>query len=87
MAGEESLIDQALAASEATGPPTLLEVPPPETPAEQVYVIYRAKLDKRRGLRGSGDAKIERFVRAATRAGIPEHEIDAAIARAEAEEI
>lgn len=85
MAGGESLIDQALAAMPATPPVKLGE--PIEIAADQamVYAIYSAARDKRQGLPGADDAKVERYARTARRSGIPEHEIEAAIVAASRE--
>lgn len=84
MADQRSLIDQVLEAS-AAAPPARLGDTMQITPEQAlVWGVYLAVLDKRRGLPGSGDASIERDRRTAARAGIPEHEIHAAIARAEA---
>jgi hypothetical protein len=66
MAGDGSLIDQELAAR-AAGPP--LSGREMETTPERalVWLVYRAVVEKRRGLPGCDDAKIERSVRTAWR--------------------
>jgi hypothetical protein len=80
MAGE-SLIDQVLAAQAAAGPPRLGD-PRPELTFEQLLIsgIYKEVLAERRGISGMRD--VERSVRQARRARIPEDEIEAAIAAA-----
>lgn len=83
VASGASLIDQALAANKA-GEPVQLGQSVEFTPAQGlVYAIYEAVAAKRRGWPGSDDATVERYVRTARRAGIPEHEIEAAIAAGE----
>lgn len=79
-----TLIDQALAAVAAAPTPKRLGVPIEITPEQGlVWSIYGAIVAKRRGWGGS-DAEIERCVRTATSLSIPEAEIQAAIAAAEA---
>jgi hypothetical protein len=82
--GPQLLIDQALDELAAAPPPRLgdrLQITPEQA---LVWSVYLSVLDKRQGLPGSGDTSIERDMRAASRAGLPEHEILAAVARGEA---
>ncbi len=83
MASSESLIDQALAATAAAAPATL-DKPIEVTPQQALVLsVYEAVEAKRRGWPGSDDATVERCVRTARRAGVAEHEIEAAIAAGE----
>ncbi|MGO9791009.1 MAG: hypothetical protein ACLP8S_16405 [Solirubrobacteraceae bacterium] len=82
MTGQKTLIDQALAASAAAAPIKFgdqVKITPEQA---LVYTIYCAVEGKLRGY--DSDAEIKRYVRTAARAGIPEPEIQAAIAAAEA---
>lgn len=87
MAEDESLIAQALSAHEAAGPPPRSFGEAGEwgrrlnmTPEQHlVHTIYIAA----RGQQILGDTELKRVVRTARSAGIPDREIDAAIAAAE----
>ncbi|MGC2375384.1 MAG: hypothetical protein WA484_16075 [Solirubrobacteraceae bacterium] len=85
MASGEALIDQALAAMPAMPPVKLGE--PIECTSDQALVlcVYEAAKARNRGWPGSDDAEVERYAQTARRAGIPEHEIEAAIAAASRE--
>lgn len=81
MTDGETLIDQALAAVAAGPRPGKLGEGIEITPMQAlVWVIYLAVQDRHEG-RGS-DAQVERYVRTARSAGIPEAEIQAAITAA-----
>lgn len=98
MMGRETLIDQALAAVAAARPaggPIEAELvfgaPIGITPEQSlVWSIYLAQKDKVLGVTdevlgaGAADKEIERCVRIASSASIPETEIQAAIAAADA---
>jgi hypothetical protein len=78
--GDDSLIDRALAAHAVPAPSHLgqqVQVTPEQA---LVHGVYLAVLDNRQGIPGADDGQIERLVQAARRAGIAEHEVEAAVA-------
>jgi hypothetical protein len=89
VAKDESLIAQALSAHEAAGPPPRSFGEAGEwgkrlnmTPEQHlVHTIYIAARDQR--ILPGGDAELKKVVGTARSAGIPDGEIDAAIAAAE----
>ena len=87
---DPSVIDQVLAKLAAAGPVQAPWVSPDKrsahdlTPEESlVWLVYTAVEGVARGW--CGESEITRCSRAATRAGIPQREVDAAIARGRAE--
>ena len=82
----ESMISRLLAAQAAAGPPKLGGLGPPITVAEGCLLgVYHAVLANDRGWGGS-DKDVERSVRLARKAKLPEGEIEAAIAAGRATE-
>jgi hypothetical protein len=75
--GDKMLIDEALEIVRASGPPRLGGPGIPLSPEQSlVYVIYTAAMDLNAGYGRKG--ALERYVRTARDAGIPQDEIDAA---------
>lgn len=83
---EERIIDRLLAEAAAAGPPTKLgearEISVSDSFVLGVYHTARAR-HRGWGEKAKLDKELERSVRAARTAKIPQEEIDAAIARAE----